>query len=348
MYRIRKSYYILSPLLLLLLFSSCKEENYLADEARSMMLYQKNQTGGNLLALAKCKAQTIAAYSKTKERQAGLYADYAVCLANLGLKEEANKWFNLERVTFPTSAAYISGMKAKHVPAYASDTLSLPDSRKPDEGIFASFVFNDADETLEPELPDVSDDFSDDPASIQVQVNHLPEMSDKEVAAMERGKNAQTDEERELSAEERAKAKKQAAKEKEKAKKKAAKEKEKAKKQAAKEKEQAKKQAAKEKEAAKKQAQQEKELAKKQAQEEKELAKKEKEQAKKQAAKEKEQARKQAAKEKEEARKQAAKEKEEAREQVAREREEARERATKEREEARARAAEERAQKRKN
>lgn len=281
---------------ILLLASGCKEENYLAEESRSLMLYQRNQTNGNLLALAKAHARTIAENEKQKKHQPGLYADYAVCLAKLGNYEEANRWFNLEMTIFPASAKYVKGMKENYVTAYAADTLALPTSRKPDEKVLAAYMFNDADESLEPILPDVSDDFSDDPASIEVKVDQQPEMTEKEVAAYERSKHAKTEEQKALTAEERAKAKKQAAKEKEKAKKKAAKEKEKAK-----------KQAQKEKEAAKKQAQKEKEIARKQAQ-------KEKEEAKKQAIKEKEEARKQAQMEREEARAKAAEERATARE----------------------------------
>ena len=281
---------------------SCRQENYLAEESRSLMLYQKNQTDGNLLALAEAQGVTIAKTAKDKKRQPGQYADYAVCIAKLGLQEEANRWFNKERVSFPASRKFVDAMKAKYAGAFAADTVSLPSSDMPDERLLAQFMFNDADSTLEPVLPDVSDDFDDDPAAIKVEVDQNPEMSAKEVAAIERGKRAMTEEEKNMSAEERAKAKKQAAKEKEKAKKKAQKEKEKAKKQAQKEKEQAKKQELKAKEAAKKQA-----------------------------AVEKEAARKQAAKEKEEARRQAAEEKERLREQQALRRDQERARAAEER-----------------
>jgi hypothetical protein len=252
--------------------SACKEENYLANESRSLMLYQKNNTNGNLLALAKAQAETIGRAKKSKELKPGMCADYAVSLAKLGLSDEANKWFNKERSLFPASAKFVDAMKAKYVGSSASDTSSLPASLKTDDKLLASFMFNDADDSLEPILPDVSDEFDDDPAAIKVDVSQNPEMSAKEVAALERGKNAKTDEEKAMSAEERAKAKKQAQKEKEKAKKKAAKEKEKAKKQAQKEKEAARKQAQKEKEAARKQAAAEKAAAKEKAAREKEEA----------------------------------------------------------------------------
>lgn len=274
-----------------------------------MMLYQKNHTDGNLLALAKAQGETIAKNAKEKKKQPGQCADYAVCLAKLGLQEEANRWFNKERASFPASKKFVDAMKAKYVGSFASDTLSLPSSDKPDENLLASFMFNDADETLEPVLPDVSDEFADDPASIEVDVNQNPEMSEKEVAALERGKRAQTEEEKNMSAEERAKAKKQAAKEKEKAKKKAQKEKEKAKKQAQKEKEQAKKLEKQQKEAAKKQAQMEKEAARK-------LAAKEKEEARKKAAEEKERAREQQALQREQERARAAEERQRQREEA--------------------------------
>ena len=252
--------------------SSCREENYLANESRSLMLYQKNNTNGNLLALAKAQAESIGRAKKVKDLQPGACADYAVSLAKLGLVEDANKWFNKERTLYPASSKFVDAMKAKYVGSLASDTVSQPSSLKTDDKLLASFMFNDADESLEPILPDVSDEFDDDPAAIEVAVSQNPEMSAKEVAALERGKNAKTDEERAMSAEERAKAKKQAQKEKEKAKKKAAKEKEKAKKQAQKEKEAARKQAQKEKEAARKQAAAEKAAAKEKAAKEKEEA----------------------------------------------------------------------------
>ena len=252
--------------------SSCREENYLANESRSLMLYQKNNTNGNLLALAKSQAETIGRAKKNKDLHPGTCADYAVSLAKLGLLEDANKWFNKERTLYPASAKFVDAMKTKYVGSLAADTVSLPSSLKTDDKLLASFMFNDADESLEPILPDVSDEFDDDPAAIEVAVSQNPEMSAKEVAALERGKNAKTDEERAMSAEERAKAKKQAQKEKEKAKKKAQKEKEKAKKQAQKEKEAARKQAQKEKEAARKQAAAEKAAAKEKAAKEKEEA----------------------------------------------------------------------------
>ena len=253
-----------------LLLVSCKEENYLAEESRTLMLYQKNPTDGNLLALAEAQGETLAKTAKSKDRQPGQYADYAVSLAKLGLQDEANRWFNKERTTFPASKRFVDAMKARYCGQYAADTAALPASAKPNEKLLASFMFNDADSTLEPQLPDVSDDFDDDPASIAVDVDQNPEMTAKEVEALQRSKRAKTDEEKAMSAEERAKAKKEAAKQKEKAKKKAQKEKEKARKQAQKEKEAAKKQAQKEKEAARKQAQKEKEAARKQAAEEKE------------------------------------------------------------------------------
>lgn len=254
------------------LLSACKEENYIANESRSLMLYQKNTSNGNLLALAKAQAETIGRAKKSRDIEPGACSDYAVSLAKLGLLEDANKWFNKERSLYPASAKFVDAMKAKYVGTLAADTASLPSSLKTDDKLFASFMFNDADDSLEPVLPDVSDEFADDPASIDVDVSHNPEMSAKEVAALERSKNAKTDEERVMSAEERAKAKKQAQKEKEKAKKKAAKEKEKAKKQAQKEKEAALKQAQKEKEAARKQAAAEKAAAKEKAAREKEEA----------------------------------------------------------------------------
>lgn len=253
-----------------LLLAACKEENYLANESRSLMLYQKNGTDGNLLALAKAQGESIARAKKGDKVQPGTYADFAVSLAKLGLQEEANKWFNKERRTFPASAKFVGAMKAKYVGGFAADSVSLPSSNKPDEKLLAGFMFNDADDSLEPVLPDVSDDFSDDPAAIEVEVRQNPEMSDREVAALERSKRATTEEERAMSAEERAKAKKQAAKEKEKAKKKAAKEKEKAKKKAQKEKEAARKQAQKEKELARQQAAAEKAAAKEKAAKERE------------------------------------------------------------------------------
>ena len=237
-----------------LLLTACKEENYLANESRSLMLYQKNGTDGNLLALAKAQGETIARAKKSDKMQPGTYADYAVSLAKLGLQEEANKWFNKERRVYPASVKFVDAMKAKYVGGFAADTVSLPASNKPDEKLLAGFMFNDADDSLEPVLPDVSDDFSDDPAAIEVEVRQNPEMTDREVAALERSKQAKTEEERAMSAEERAKAKKQAAKEKEKARKQAQKEKELARQQAAAEKAAAKEKAAKEREAARAQA----------------------------------------------------------------------------------------------
>lgn len=314
-----------------LLVSGCQQENYLVNEARSMMLYQKNNTDGNLLNLAKAHAQNIKANADSKNPQIGLYADYATCLAKLGLQEEANKWYNKELIVFPASEIYVKSMKAKYCGSFAPDCTTLPSSKKPDEKLLEAFAFTDADEDLEPVLPDVSDEFSDDPASIIVDVDQLSELSDKEVKALERGKNAKTDEEKAMTKEEREKAKKQAAKEKEKAKKKAAKEKEKAKKKAAKEKAKAKKQAAKEKEIARQQAAREKELAREKA------------------VKEKEQAREQVAKEKQQAKEQAAQEREQQREQIAREREQAREEAARQREDqARQRAEERESQKKSN
>ena len=293
---------------------SCQQENYLAEESRSMMLYQKNNTDGNLLALAKAQGESIARTAKDKNRQPGRYADYAVSLAKLGLQEEANRWFNKERATFPASKKFVDAMKAKYAGSFATDTVSLPSSNKPDDKLLASFMFNDADETLEPVLPDVSDDFSDDPASIEVEVDQNPLMSDKEVEALQRSKRAVTEEERNQTAEERAKAKKEAAKAKEKAKKQAQKEKEKAKKQAQKEKEQAKKLEKQQKEAAKKQSQMEKEAARKQ-------AAKEKEAARQQAAEEKQRQREQQALQREQERARAAEERQRQREEAKAQRE---------------------------
>lgn len=302
----------------------CKEENHLAEEAQRMIFYQRNQSDGNLLALAKVQGEVINENVKNKTEQAGIYADYGLCLAKLGLQEEGNKWMNKEMSVFPASTTYVKALKTKYAGAYASDCSSLPSSRKTDEKTLASFMFNDADEELEPVFPDVSDEFSDDPASIVVTVDQNPEMSEKEVQALELSKYAKTDEEKALSAEERAKAKKQAAKEKEKAKKQAAKEKEKAKKQAAKEKAKAKKQAEKEKAIAKEQ------------------AAKEKEAAKRQAAKEKEQAREKAALQKEAERARLAAEKAQQREEAAAERQRQREAAAAERQRQREEAAAER------
>lgn len=288
---------------------SCQQENYLAEESRSMMLYQKNHTDGNLLALAKAQGESIARTAKEKTRQPGQYADYAVSIAKLGLQEEANRWFNKERVTFPASRKFVDAMKSKYAGAYAADTVSMPTGNRPDDKLLAAFMFNDADETLEPVLPDVSDDFSDDPASIKVEVDQNPEMTEKEVEALQRSKRAVSEEEKKMTAEERAKAKKEAAKAKEKARKQAQKEKEKARKQAQKEKEQIRKQEQQQKEAARKQAQIEKEAARKQAQKEKEAARQ-------RAAEEKERAREQQALQREQERARAAEERQRQREEA--------------------------------
>ena len=179
-----------------LLLVSCKEENYLAEESRTLMLYQKNPTDGNLLALAEAQGETLAKTAKSKDRQPGQYADYAVSLAKLGLQDEANRWFNKERTTFPASKRFVDAMKARYCGQYAADTAALPASAKPNEKLLAGFMFNDADSTLEPQLPDVSDDFDDDPASIAVDVDQNPEMTAKEVEALQRSKRAKTDEEK--------------------------------------------------------------------------------------------------------------------------------------------------------
>lgn len=112
---------ILVVLLAANIFSGCKSSAAFVKDPTVPLAYLKDPSNGNLDNLAKAYSSQINKNRKAGIKQPGLFSDYAVCLALLGNRQEANKWFNNEAATFPNSRNYVTALKKALVPEFVDD-----------------------------------------------------------------------------------------------------------------------------------------------------------------------------------------------------------------------------------
>lgn len=100
----------------------CRNSQTLVNDPTVPLAYLKDSSPDNINNLSKAYGTAINKNRKQKIKQSGLFSDYAVTLALLGNREEANKWFNNEMATFPNSRAYVNQLKKALIPEYLNDT----------------------------------------------------------------------------------------------------------------------------------------------------------------------------------------------------------------------------------
>lgn len=82
------------------------------------LAYCKEPTQQNMENLAKSYSSLINKSRKEGVKESGIYSDYAVALAKMGRREEANSWFNKEMQEFPSSRGYVMKLKKELIPEY--------------------------------------------------------------------------------------------------------------------------------------------------------------------------------------------------------------------------------------
>lgn len=111
------------------LLSACKQQQVVAVDPLVLLSYGKQPDAQNLENLAKNYSSVINKNRKSNVKQPGLFADYAVAMAILGRRSEANSWFNREMADFPSSRTYILRLKQQLIPEYINDnTISASDT----------------------------------------------------------------------------------------------------------------------------------------------------------------------------------------------------------------------------
>lgn len=119
------------------LIGACTSGQLMLKDPKVMLAYEMEPSPENLDNLAKAYGSLINKNRKTGIRQPGLYADYAVALAQQGKAAEANIWFNNEMDAFPSSKQYVMQLKKQLIPQYLNDTTHnfnlLPEDTENDE-----------------------------------------------------------------------------------------------------------------------------------------------------------------------------------------------------------------------
>lgn len=111
------------------LLSACKQQQVVTVDPLVLLSYGKQPDAQNLENLAKNYSSVINKNRKSNVKQPGLFADYAVAMAILGRRSEANSWFNREMADFPSSRTYILRLKQQLIPEYINDnTISVSDT----------------------------------------------------------------------------------------------------------------------------------------------------------------------------------------------------------------------------
>lgn len=111
------------------LLSACKQQQVVTVDPLVLLSYGKQPDAQNLENLAKNYSSVINKNRKSNVKQPGLFADYAVAMAILGRRSEANSWFNREMADFPSSRTYILRLKQQLIPEYINDnTISASDT----------------------------------------------------------------------------------------------------------------------------------------------------------------------------------------------------------------------------
>ncbi len=82
------------------------------------LAYETDPNDANTENLAKSYGSIINKTRKSGLKQPGIYCDYAVALAGMGRRAEANSWFNKEMNDFPSSRQYILQLKKILIPEY--------------------------------------------------------------------------------------------------------------------------------------------------------------------------------------------------------------------------------------
>lgn len=86
-----------------------------------MLAYGKQPNEQNLEALSKNYSTVIGKNRKIKDKDPGIYSDYAVMLVKQGKRAEANGYFNKEMEAFPSSRGYVMQLKRRLIPEYQDD-----------------------------------------------------------------------------------------------------------------------------------------------------------------------------------------------------------------------------------
>lgn len=105
------------------LLAGCANQHYLNNSSQILLEYQQRPTNHNLIELSKAYAAAINNNKAMGVVEPGLFADYAVTLVKLGHRAEANKMFNNEVKTYPSSAKYVRQLKLHLLPEFVTDTL---------------------------------------------------------------------------------------------------------------------------------------------------------------------------------------------------------------------------------
>ena len=105
------------------LLAGCANQHYLNNSSQILLEYQQHPTNHNLIELSKSYAAAINNNRAMGVVEPGLFADYAVTLVKLGHRAEANKMFNNEVKTYPSSEKYVRQLKLHLLPEFVTDTL---------------------------------------------------------------------------------------------------------------------------------------------------------------------------------------------------------------------------------
>lgn len=174
---------------------SCGSEKAVIDPD-IMLAYGKEPNEQNMDALSKNYSTVIGKNRKNKEKDPGIYCDYAVMLVKQGKRAEANGYFNKEMEAFPSSRGYVMQLKRRLIPEYQddnstsaadADTVSTeqealtPLQRKRAEERAATVLGDTTDvqtEAIEPDTTDIDEESVEEPAVEEQNANEQEEPAD--------------------------------------------------------------------------------------------------------------------------------------------------------------------------
>lgn len=126
--RLVKKTALLGAALASLLVTGCISQGTLVENPSALRAYQQAPTQARRLELAKSYARAINSNIKEKAVRPGLYADYALVLADMGRWDEANVMLNNEKASFPSNTRYIEVMKQQLMPAFVGNNATCFDT----------------------------------------------------------------------------------------------------------------------------------------------------------------------------------------------------------------------------
>lgn len=125
-----------------ILLVGCSSSDYVLKDPTLKIKYQMDPSMANLLNLSKAYGSTISHNRMADTTMPGLYADYAVSLALLGKRAEANRWFNQEMLLYPYAEPWIQQLKVQLIPEYADNQYI--DTSAMDTTLFDGMSFDDS------------------------------------------------------------------------------------------------------------------------------------------------------------------------------------------------------------